>query len=147
MPVTEAYTALERGVVDGTVLPWEGMHVFKQAELLKYSTEADFYTMTMMVVMNKNSYNSLPDDLKKVIDETTGMVMSNEAGKIYDEVRPIMKQNCEKAGVQPLELPAPVREKLEQLTVPLREEWVKEMEEKNLPGRKILDTALELINE
>ena len=147
MAVTEAYTALERGVVDGTVLPWEGMHVFKQAELLKYSTEADFYTMTMMVVMNRDSYNSLPEDIKKVIDETTGMTMSREAGRIFDQVRPVMKQHCMEAGVQPLELAPQVRKELERLTVPLREEWVEEMEAENLPGRKVLETALKLINE
>lgn len=58
--------------------------MFNQAELLKYPTETDFYTMSMMVVMNKRKYDSLPDDIKKVIDETTGMVMSQEAGRVYD---------------------------------------------------------------
>ncbi len=147
MAVTEAYTALERGVVDGTVLPWDGMHTFKQAELLKYSTEADFYTMTMMVVMNRNSWNTLPDDIKKVIDETTGITMSRDAGKIYDDLNPVMKQHCIDEGVQPLAFKAEDREKLEELTIPLREEWVEEMEAKGLPGRKVLDAALKLINE
>ena len=73
--------------------------------------------------------------------------MSREAGKIYDQVRPIMKQHCVEAGVQPLELPTRDRRKLERLTVPLREEWVEEMEAKNLPGRKVLEMALQLINE
>lgn len=147
MSVTESYTALERGVVDGTVLPWEGLHVFNQAELLKYSTESDFYTMTMMIVMNKRKYNSLPDDIRKIIDDTTGWVLSREAGRAYDEIFPVMKQRCLDKGMEALQLPPEDLEKLEALTIPLREEWVKEMNDKGLPGQAVLDTAIQLVDE
>jgi TRAP-type C4-dicarboxylate transport system substrate-binding protein len=147
MAVTESYTALERGVVDGTVLPWEGLYVFNQAELLKYSTETDFYTMSMMVVMNKRKYDSLPDDIKKVIDETTGIVMSREAGRVYDTMRPIYKEHCLEKGMQTIQLSLEDTKKLEALTMPLREEWVKEMDERGLPGKAVLESAIEFINE
>jgi TRAP-type C4-dicarboxylate transport system substrate-binding protein len=147
MPITEAYTALERGVVDGTVLPWEGNFIFKLAELLKYGTEADFYTMTMMVVMNKRKWNSLPQDVKKVIDETTGMAMSMEAGKIYDETNAPMKGLCLKKGMQALQLPEAEKDKLKELTIPLRNEWIMDMDKRGLPGKAVLDAALQYINE
>ena len=149
MPVPETYTALERGVVEGTVLPWEGNFVFKLAELLKWSTEVDFYTMTMMVVMNKKKWDSLPDDVKKVIDETTGMVMSKECGKVYDEVRPIMKSLCLKKGMQVVEggLPPADMKRLQDLTVPLRNEWVEDMKKRGLPGKEVLNAAVQFINE
>ncbi len=147
MPISESYTALERGVVDGTVLDWDGLHVFKLAELLKYSTEADFYTMTMMIVMNKRKYDSLPDDIKKVIDQTTGIVMSRDAGKAYDEMRLVEKEECIKKGMQTIQLAPEDTKKLEALTIPLRDEWVIEMENKNLPGRAVLEAAIKYINE
>jgi TRAP-type transport system periplasmic protein len=147
MSVTESYTALERGVVDGTVLPWEGLIVFNQAELLKYSTETDFYTMTMMVVMNKRKFDSLPNDIKKVIDQTTGIVLSREAGRTYDAVSPAMKERCLEKGMQAIQLPPEDIKKLEALTMPLRSEWVKEMDDKRLPGKAVLETAIKLINE
>jgi TRAP-type C4-dicarboxylate transport system substrate-binding protein len=147
MAVTESYTALERGVVDGTVLPWEGLYVFNQAELLKYSTETDFYTMTMIVVMNKRRYDSLPKDIKKVIDQTTGIVMSREAGRVYDTMRPVYKKRCVEKGMQTIQLPPEDIKKLESLTMPLRQEWVEEMEEKSLPGKAVLDAAINFINE
>lgn len=147
MPITETYTALERGVVEGTVLPWEGNFIFKLAELLKYGTEADFYTMTMMVVMNKKKWESLPDDVKKVIDETTGLVMSEEAGRVYDNVRPIMKNLCLKKGMQAIQLPDSEREKLKALSMPLRKEWTEEMTAKGLPGEKVLQGAIQFLNE
>jgi TRAP-type C4-dicarboxylate transport system substrate-binding protein len=145
MPITETYTALERGVVEGTVLPWEGNFVFKLAELLKYGTETDFYTMTMMVVMNKRKYDSLPDDVKKIIDETTGMAMSAEAGKVFDDTNTPMRQLCQKKGMQSLQLPQEEKLKLEKLTMPLRDKWVKDMEAKGLPGKAVLDAAIKYI--
>jgi TRAP-type transport system periplasmic protein len=147
MPVTDTYTALERGVVDGTVLPWEGNFIFKLAELLKYGTEADFYTMTMMVVMNKRKYDSLPDDVKKAIDETTGLVMSEECGKVYDQVRPIMKKLCEKKGMKAIQMDPGQTDRLKKMTMPLRDEWVKQMEKRGFPGQAVLDAAVKLSGE
>jgi len=147
MPVTDVYTALERGVVDGTVLPWEGNFIFKLAELLKYGTEADFYTMTMMVVMNKRKYDSLPDDVKKAIDETTGLLMSEEAGRVYDEVRPVMKKLCEKKGMEAIQMAPGQIPRLKEMCMPLRAEWVKKMEKRGLPGKAVLDAAVKLTSE
>jgi len=147
MPVTDVYTALERGVVDGTVLPWEGNFVFKLAELLKYGTETDFYTMTMMAVMNKKKFDSLPDDVKKAIDQTTGLVMSEEAGRVYDEVRPIMKKLCMKQGMKAIQMSSEERNRLKKLTMPIRGEWVKDMEARGLPGKAVLDAAVKLLGE
>ncbi|MGD9364910.1 MAG: TRAP transporter substrate-binding protein [Desulfobacteraceae bacterium] len=145
MPITETYTALERGVVKGTVLPWEGNFVFKLAEILKYGTETDFYTMTMMVVMNQRKYDKLPEDVKKIIDETTGMAMSSEAGKVYDQTNEPMRQLCQKKGMQSLQLPLEEKNKLEKITMPLRQKWVKDMEAKGLPGQAVLDAAIKYI--
>ena len=103
--------------------------------------------MTMMVAMNQKKWDSLPEDVKKVIDETTGLVMSEEAGRVYDNVRPIMKDLCLKKGMEAIELPDSEKEKLKALSLPLREEWVKEMEAKGLPGREVLDAAIGFLNE
>jgi TRAP-type C4-dicarboxylate transport system substrate-binding protein len=146
MPVTETYTALERGVVDGTVLPWEGNFIFKLAEILKYGTETDFYTITMMVVMNQRKWNSLPDNIKKIIDDTTGMAMSKEAGRVYDVTNEPMKNLCLKKGMKAIKLDPTEKKKLEELTIPLRNEWNEEMNAKGLPGKAVLDAALQYIN-
>lgn len=146
MPVTDIYLALEKGVIGGTVLNWEGNFVFKLAGTLKYATEVDFYTMTMMVVMNKRKWESLPEDVKRAIDATTGIVMSEKAGRVYDQTRPVMKKLCLEKGMQVIQLPAEEKRKLEALTQPLREEWVADMAARKLPGRAVLQSSLELID-
>jgi TRAP-type C4-dicarboxylate transport system substrate-binding protein len=147
MPVTETYMSLERGVIEGTVLPWEGNFVFKLAELLKYGTETRFYTMTMMVTMNQKKYDSLPEDVKKVFEDTTGMAMSLEAGKVYDQTNAPLRDLCVKKGMQVIQLPEAEKKKMEALAEPIRSGWVQEMTAKGFPAQAILDAAIEYTQE
>jgi TRAP-type transport system periplasmic protein len=146
-PVTETYTALERGVVDGTVVPWEGLGIFKLDDLTKYATATNFYTMTMMVVMNKNTWESLPEDVKKVIDENSGLALSLWCGKVYDETDAPFKEQALKKGIEVIELSEEDMDRLKGLTMPMREQWVKSMESRGLPGQAVLDAALKFLEE
>lgn len=143
MPVTEVYTALERGVVDGTVLPYEGIWVFKMAELVKYSTEADFYTMTMTVVMNNKKWNSLPEDVQKVIWANSGLALSLACGKAFDGAEGFLRKKILEKGVIASRLPAAELAKLKALVDPLEKGFVKDMAAKGLPGQEILIFAKE----
>ncbi len=147
MPITEAYMSLERGVIEGTVLPWEGNFIFKLADLLKYGTETKFYTMAMMVVMNKKKWDSLPADVKKVFEKTTGLAMSVEAGRVYDDTNAPMRDLCVKKGMQVIQLPEKEKEKLRNLSEPIRSAWVKEMTQKGYPAQAILDAAIKYTKE
>ncbi|WP_054034309.1 TRAP transporter substrate-binding protein [Desulfatitalea tepidiphila] len=145
MPITEAYSALERGVVDGTVAPWEGLGVFKLDDLTRFALEIDFYTMTMMVVMNQRKYDALPADIRKAIDETTGLTMSLAAGKAYDETDEPFKSRALEKGIQINTLSDEEMRRLKGLTQPLRKEWVEKGTAKNLDAQAVLQTALRLL--
>lgn len=147
LPITETYLALKKGRIEGTVLPWEGNHIFKLSKLLRYVNEINFYTMTMMVVMNKRKWESLPADVKNVFEETTGRAMSTQAGRVYDKARPIMKEHCQKDGMTVITLPDDEKEKLKTISMILRKEWVNEMEHKGFPGENILRTVIRYVNE
>jgi len=67
----DLYDSLKRGIIEGALLPLETLKGFKTGEVQKYVTSSwkigsayCFY-----VLMNKNKWNSLPSDVKKVIDE------------------------------------------------------------------------------
>jgi len=147
MPITEVYTSLERGVVDGTVLIYDGITVFKLDDLLKYVTAADFYTMTFFVTMNKNKYNALPDDVKKVIDANSGEMMSMISGRQNEQETVAARKTCLAKGLEEIQFSQADTQKLIQMTMPLRDEWVKEMEAKGLPGKAVLETALQYLAE
>ncbi len=147
LPITETYQSLQLGVLDGSVLPYEGVVVFKLNEVVKYSTIAGLYTMPMVIAMNKDSWDKLPQKMKDLIDSTTGLKMSSAAGKAFDDAEKPFRGITLKKGIEEIILDPAELAKMKESTMPFREEWVKEMEEKGLPGRQILDTALANLKE
>ena len=146
-PITETYQALQLGILDGSVLPYEGLVTFKLNEVTKYSTIADLYTMPMMIVMNKASWNGLPKNVQDLIDSTAGLKMSSAAGKAFDDAEIPFRELNLKKGIEEIILNPAELTKMKEITMPLRDEWVKEMEGKGLPGKEILKTALEFTKE
>jgi len=63
----EAYTALERGVVDGLGWPDIGLFDFKFHKQAKFVMAPSFYTLRTCTLMNPNSFNKLPKELQDVL--------------------------------------------------------------------------------
>ncbi|PNK61247.1 C4-dicarboxylate ABC transporter substrate-binding protein [Psychrobacter sp. FDAARGOS_221] len=84
LPVTETYPSLQRGVIDGVTLPWQPIQAFGLDELVDTHSIVPFYNAEFVVNMNQEKYNSLPDDLKQVIDSNSGMQMGVKASQAFD---------------------------------------------------------------
>lgn len=72
--MAEAYDGLSRGVVDGILDAMETWRTFKLGELVKHATLSQRgagLVFTFYVIMNKDKWNSLPDDVKKVFTEVS----------------------------------------------------------------------------
>lgn len=86
MPAT--YTAIEKGVVDGSLVGISVVKSFKLAEVVKnYVTGLPMGFSPQMVVMNEKTYNGLTAVQRKAIDESTGLEWSLRAAKLYEEAR------------------------------------------------------------
>ena len=87
MPMGEAYDAINRGVTDGTVAPYEALEQWKLGEVIKYTVEtyACSYSAGAFVVMNKNRWNSLPPDIQKII-ESIDKEWVDPTGNLWDEI-------------------------------------------------------------
>lgn len=147
MPITETYTSMERGVVDGTVIDWGGFRVFKLDDLTKYSTVTDFYVVTMAVLMNKRKWDKLPDNIKTILSENTGLSLSKWCGEAYDRLDGPSRLRVKEKGIEIIELPETAKDKLRQQTMVQRENWVKTMTSKGFPGQQMLDMALKNLSE
>jgi TRAP-type C4-dicarboxylate transport system substrate-binding protein len=70
-PVTtspaEAYTAMERGLVDGLGWPDIGLLDFKFYEQAKFIMMPTFYQLRTATLMNPNSFKGLPAELQTVL--------------------------------------------------------------------------------
>jgi len=88
MPVPQVGDALSKGVIDGAVVPYEVVPAVKINELVKFHSETDpaepaFYTSAFIFAMNPARYESLPADLKRIIDANSGQALSGQVGKAF----------------------------------------------------------------
>jgi TRAP-type C4-dicarboxylate transport system substrate-binding protein len=85
LPPGQVYESLQKGAIDGTVFPWDPVHSYRLAEVLTHHLEARAYTVPFYFVMNKGSYERLPDELRTVIDEASGDALISRFGRLWDE--------------------------------------------------------------
>ncbi len=141
----ETYNALERGVVDGTIFPWEAIASFKLAEVLRHHAVVNLYASPLVTLMNEQKYQSLPPDLRKVIDELSGAWGAEFTGAAWDRNELDGIEAAKKAGATIYTVPAEERQRWAARLKTIEEDWVKSMEAKGLPGRQVLTDLREAI--
>src|SRR3546814_15882440 len=86
MPVPELPQALQKGAVDGALIPWEIIPPLKIHEQTQYQTEgydpARFATTTFQVSMNNARSDRLPADIPKAFPDPSGPERSGEVAAI-----------------------------------------------------------------
>lgn len=148
MPVPMVPEALSKGVINAAVMPWEVSSSLKMAELVKNHTEfpgTALYTSTFLLAMNKARYDSLPDDLKKVIDDHSGADFSRSAGQKMVENDVVPRQIAVDAGNNIIELTAAQINEWRKASKSIQQEWASEMDEKGMDGTGLLKQAKKLI--
>jgi TRAP-type C4-dicarboxylate transport system substrate-binding protein len=86
MPANQIYNNLDRGVIDASMIPMSAALDFKLIEVVKYFTiDVPLGRSPFLVAMNAARYERLPANLKKVIDDTTGLSLSLKGADTYDK--------------------------------------------------------------
>ncbi len=148
MPVPAVPEALSKGVIDATVIPWEVVGPLKVAELVHNHTmfgNDSLYTSTFIFAMNKARYESLPDDLKAIIDANSGFEFSAFAGKTMQEFDQPPLDAAIKRGNNIINLTPEQVEKWKAASQGTTEKWIAEMDSKGMNGTGLRARALELI--
>lgn len=150
MPVPQMAESLSRGVIDGALVPWEVLPSTKAHELTKYHTATDpersMTTATMVYVMNDKRYNSLPDHLKKVIDDNSGRDVSAWISTQFREADAVGQEAAESRGNEVIVLSAEETAKWDEASKSVVEEWVKEMKSKTKKdSQELVDEARALV--
>lgn len=150
MPVTGVADAVSKGTIDGFVLPWEVIPSFKLHEMVKFHTETHptrpaLYSAGFIFAMNQARYDSLPPDLKKVIDNNSGAALSRRVGQIWDESRQAARKAAQDRGNTFIQLSQVETDRWMQASASLYDEWVADMKRRNLPGDQMLKDARDLV--
>ncbi|SFE77602.1 TRAP-type C4-dicarboxylate transport system, substrate-binding protein [Sulfitobacter brevis] len=148
MPVPAIPEGLSKGVIDGTTIPWEVTTALRVSELVKNHTEFDpaLYTLTFVLAMNQDKYNGLPDDLKKVMDDNSGLEFSVFAGGTQADADGPARQVAVDAGNNIVTLTADETQEWKDASQPIYDEWIKEMDGKGIDGQALIDEARSLMD-
>ncbi|MGH6945794.1 MAG: TRAP transporter substrate-binding protein [Kiloniellales bacterium] len=150
-PVPQIPEMLSKRVVDAVMIPYEVVQSLKVDELAKYHTDLDdpdferVNTSTFVIAMNKARYESLPADLKKVIDDNSGANIAEWMGEVWTSTEePGYKASAEKGEIIHM-APEEVAKLREMTEKPVADRWVKEMNDLGLDGQALLDEARGLL--
>ena len=153
IPVPGVPEALSKGVIDGAVIPYEVAPGLKVNELTKFTSEPDpsfnaLYTTVFVMPMNKAKYESLPADLKAVIDKNSGLEYSAFLGRTQAGADvPAKKVFQATAGHTITTLPKSEMLKLQKATEKLDDAWVAEMNQRGFNGKEMLQAARDLVKQ
>jgi TRAP-type C4-dicarboxylate transport system substrate-binding protein len=142
MPITELYPGLERGVIDGAMVPFSVILDFRIGEVARTYTIAGplFGRSSFLIAMNQKKFDSLSPKAKEAIDKLSGRALSQKATAVY------LKRTAEgvasvRGKAEVIEFSKAEQEKIAKVLRPIVDEWVKEAEAKGIPARKMLGVA------
>ena len=150
MPVPQVTEAISKGVIDGTMVPWEIVPTIKLQEVAKYHLDSAAALPRMsnsifVVAMNQAKYDSLPPDLKKVIDDNSGIETSKAIGKAFDATTEPGKKSAAAAGGVFDILSTAEYDRWNKATESVVTEWISDTNAKGGNGKALYEDAKAMI--
>jgi len=144
--ITESYESLQRGTADGAVYGPSAAGSYNMDEVCKYVLKLPLGGVTQPIGMNMKTWNRLPADIQKMID-----ALQPEHAKAVHKIYQIdgdghYMERFKTKGVQftepSAELSAEMKKKAQEV---VWQKWANDQEKRKLPGKKVLDTYLRLL--
>lgn len=144
-PVTELYTSLQKGLLDGTFSALETLKTWKLAEVAKYCTLIHLYrTHCGTRVINLAKWSRLPDEVKKVFEKNIEF-WGLQSDKTFMEADKTGYDYGKQQGVQYITLSPDELDKFYQPFVKIAEKEASILDSKGLPGTRIYREVQQLI--
>ena len=146
MPQGSTYESLQKGVVEGTFGPIEVLKGWKQAEVVKSTTDCPEigYTTAMFVVMNLKKWNALPKHIQKVFEDVSGQWIDVH-GKAWDDLDQEGRRYTLSLGNKIIPLSKQEGARWKKAVRPMLNEYIKTTTAKGLPGQKAVAETERLI--
>lgn len=140
MGQSQAYEALQKGVCNATLVPIEALKGWKQAEVIKSTTETYSigYTSGLYVFMNKDKWNSLPKDVQAVFEQVNKEWIP-KFGAAWDSSDDAGRAYTLELGNKIIPLSEEESARWADAVKPVIGQWVKEATKKGLPAQEYVD--------
>lgn len=137
IPMTETYSALERGVVDGEFSGLTLAKSYEKHQVVRYGTIVDFNMGIDVVVMNQSTWNNLPPDLQQAFTDLTPWAQKTYNDAI-DAEHLTAQEVLERNGVSFIKISDEERQKMTAATQSVVDGWVKTASAKGAPAAELV---------
>ncbi len=96
---SEVYEALQKNTVDAITNDWHNIDCFSLYEVIDYTMDYCINTTSCFLLMNKEKYESLPEDLQQLLDSYNDYA-SDMAGWYWDCMPTITGAKMQEEGVE-----------------------------------------------
>jgi TRAP-type C4-dicarboxylate transport system substrate-binding protein len=152
LPLPQIPQALSKGVIDGVTLPYEIAPAVKTPELVSHfstlaGSQPRLGTNVFTFLMNKDTYDSLPPDLRKVIDDNSGRNIAQAAGQNWRDIEAPGRKVVEaQAKNKFYVIPDGEVAKMKTAAEPVFQRWYAEVAKAGIDGPALVSDARALID-
>ena len=141
-PFSEVYSSLQKNMYDGMLIPTETLQSCNFAEVCKYCVKLNLsYASAPGHLMNMDTWNSLPDDIKEIIDseEIRSVVEKANVEGFKAAEEGAMEWAEETYGTKEVVLTDQQHDAFMELVKEANLEKAAELDSKGLPGTEIVE--------
>jgi TRAP-type C4-dicarboxylate transport system substrate-binding protein len=149
IPVPQVVKQFQDGAIESALFPYEIIPTLKLASLAPHITEfaghRGLYTAVYLIAMNKDAYEGLPEEERKVIDAHSGATLSAELGRIWDDIEEVGRDAFAVAGGDVTFVKADDYEAWVRAGDPAIQDWKAKVGRAGIDGDKLIAAAKELV--
>jgi TRAP-type C4-dicarboxylate transport system substrate-binding protein len=142
VPVTmgpaQIYESLEKRTLDGVAMVYDGLVGFRLEGLVKHYYVADMFVTCFHAVMNERKFQSLPADVQKAIDETTGDAWAEAFPKAWEKSEKASGDLARGKGITEERPDAATREQWRTMLKPVIEGQIAETEKQGVANARAI---------
>ena len=149
MPVPELPPSLQKGVVDGAMIPFEIIPPLAIQDQTDYQIEGfdqeRFGTTTFQVSMNADRWNGLPEDIQAAFKAASGRDWWGHVGKVWRATEDFGIDLAVKAGNSHITLTEAETQAFRDAMAPVVDRWIEDVSASGIDGAALVEKARALI--
>jgi TRAP-type C4-dicarboxylate transport system substrate-binding protein len=144
---SDIYESMNKNVLDAMLTDVTTFKTYKLSEVTSHVVETSIYRFSGFIIMNEDSYNELPDDLKAIMDKYSGREESYKFGDAWTAGVDAGIKAYTDAGVTTSKFSDADIAKIKDAAQVAAERWISDIDAKGLDGQNIYDTYVNTLAE
>jgi TRAP-type C4-dicarboxylate transport system substrate-binding protein len=141
IPLPQIRDGLAHKAIDGCLMTWESVASIRLQEFVQHHTELSGTAVsvsTFLLAMNRRRYETLPPDLRTVVDDHSGAAATAMVGRMWDDRAVIAQEFARKRGNSIAELSVDEAARWRKAAEPVTQSWIKRASDRGFDGAKLL---------